>query len=60
MDADLPKKQFIYCKNIIVPQTKKLFQRSTSVAYRTVLSRANPIYLALSLINKTFFSMIRS
>ena len=60
MDADLPKKQFIFCKNIIVPQIKKLFQRSTSVAYPTVLSRANPIYLALNLINKTFFSMIKS
>ena len=60
MDADLPKKQFIFCKNIIVPQIKKLFQRSTSVAYLYVLSRPNPIYLALPVFNKTFFSMIKS
>ena len=55
MDVDLPKKHFIYCKNIIVPQIKKLFQRSTSFAYRTVLSKANPIYLTYrSLIKKNF------
>ena len=60
MDVDLPKKHFIYCKNIIVPQIKKLFQRSTSFAYRSVLSKPNPIYLSLTVINKKIFSMIKS
>ena len=55
MDADLPKKQFIYWKNIIVPQIKKLFQRSTSIAYHTVLSKPNLIYLSLTVINKKKF-----